>query len=170
MPCNTAHLWYDAIAAEVRMPMLHIVDAVAEELITSLGERAGEPLRIGLLGTTATLAGQLYARRAALDARSAHWRWVQPSTLEQSDLVEAGIAAIKAADLPRGGALIGQALDALAQRGVDAVVHACTEVPLVLDARRCAGLVAVDSTAALARLTVRRALAGRRAAAPSPLP
>lgn len=170
MPCNTAHLWYDAVACEVRMPMLHIVDAVAGELLALLGERAHGATRVGLLGTTATLEGRLYPRRAALDARTAHWRWVQPTPQEQTELVEAGIAAIKAADLQRGGALIGQALDALVRRGVDAVVHACTEVPLVLDAQRCAGLVAVDSTAALARLAVRRALQGRRAAAPPPLP
>ena len=84
--------------------------------------------------------------------------------------MEAGIADIKGADLRRGGALIGRALDALVKRGIDAVVYACTEVPLVLDAQRCAGLTAIDSTAALARLTVKRALAGRCAAAPSPLP
>lgn len=170
MPCNTAHLWYDAIASEVRMPMLHIVDAVDEELLACMGERANGPLRVGLLGTSATLAGQLYPRRAALDTRTAHWRWVQPAPHEQSELVEAGITAIKGADLERGADLIARALDALVQRGVDAVVHACTEVPLALDAQRCAGLIAVDSTAALARLTVRRAWADRRVAAPLPLP
>jgi aspartate racemase len=169
MPCNTAHLWYDAVASEVRMPMLHIVDAVAEELLASAGERANGPLRVGLLGTSATLFGQLYPRRAALDMRTAHWRWLQPTAQEQRELVEAGIAAIKGADMERGAMLIGQALHALVQRGVDAVVHACTEVPLVLDAQRCAELIAVDSTAALARLTVKRALADRRAAVPRPL-
>jgi aspartate racemase len=169
MPCNTAHLWYDPIACEMRTPMLHIVDAVAEALIVALGARAHGPLRIGLLGTTATLAGQLYPRRAALHAGTTHWRWVQPSREEQSELVEAGIAAVKGAELDRGAVLIGQALDALVRRGVDAVVHACTEVPLVLHAQRCAGLVAIDSTAALARLTVRRAWQDRRAAAASPL-
>lgn len=169
MPCNTAHLWYDAIASEVRVSMLHIVDAVAEELLATLGERANGPLRIGLLGTTATLAGQLYPRRAALQASTAHWQWVQPSGEEQSELVEAGIAAIKGADLRRGATLTGQALDALVRRGVDAVVHACTEVPLVLDAQRCGNLIAIDSTAALARSTVRRAWQDRRAAVPPPL-
>lgn len=26
IPCNTAHLWFDAIQAEIAIPMLHIVD------------------------------------------------------------------------------------------------------------------------------------------------
>lgn len=48
--------------------------------------------------------------------------------------------------------------------GVDAVVHACTEVPLALE-----GVVldvpASDSTAALARLAMRHAIAAAAAAA-----
>ena len=58
IPCNTAHLWYDQIAAATRLPVLHIIEAVIDDL-----RRLGLPKgRIGLMGTAATLKLGLYQR------------------------------------------------------------------------------------------------------------
>ena len=159
MPCNTAHLWYDDIADDLAIPLVHIVDAVVEDLFEQLGSPAAGPVRVGLLGTGATVAGELYPRRAARTGRAASWRWVLPAPEAQARL-EAGIAAIKGSDLERGTALIEAALEALQRQGIDAVVYACTEVPLALGAAPRAGVASSDSTAALARLTVRLARQG----------
>lgn len=164
MPCNTAHLWYEAISQQLSIPMVHIVDAVVEDLLDQLGERATGTLRVGLLGTTATVTGGLYPLRALQDHRAAHWRWVLP-VQEQQAILEAGIAAVKGSDPDAGRLLVGQAFDALVQQGADAVVFACTEVPLALAGMNLRGVVCSDSTAALARCTVRLATAASRAPA-----
>ena len=57
IPCNTAHLWYDQIAAATRLPVLHIIEAVIDDL-----RRLGLPKGIGLMGTAATLKLGLYQR------------------------------------------------------------------------------------------------------------
>ena len=58
IPCNTAHLWYDQITAATRLPVLHIIEAVIDDL-----RRLGLPKgRIGLMGTAATLKLGLYQR------------------------------------------------------------------------------------------------------------
>lgn len=58
IPCNTAHLWYDDIAAATQRPVLHIIQAVIDDL-RRLGLQQG---RIGLMGTAATLKLGLYQR------------------------------------------------------------------------------------------------------------
>jgi aspartate racemase len=156
MPCNTAHLWYDEIAPAVSVPMAHIVDAAVEDLCEQMGERANGALRVGLLGTDATIAGQLYPLRAARDNRALNWQWILPLPSTQATL-QAGIAAIKGADAARGTELIERALEALRAQGVDAVVYACTEVPLALGSQPRDGVACCDSNTALAKLTVRLA-------------
>jgi aspartate racemase len=159
MPCNTAHLWFDAVALQLSVPLLHIVDAVVEDLLAQLGGRAAHA-RVGLLATAATVAGGLYPQRAAQDARAQHWQWVLPDAEEQS-VLQAGIADVKGGQLARGTERVGRVRDALVRRGIDAVVYGCTEVPLALGGTAPAGLCCSDSTAALARLTVRRAAGPR---------
>lgn len=162
MPCNTAHLWYDEIVRTVRTRMLHIVDAVVAELASRLHVTPSRPLRVGVLGTAATASSGLYPGRATRHAIAQQWRWVLPHSEDQSQLVEAGIAAVKSGDMARARSLMARAQDALARRGVDAVVHACTEVPLAL-AGESAPVPVCDSTDALAQLAVREALGFRDA-------
>lgn len=70
-------------------------------------------------------------------------------------LVLPGIDLVKAGQTMQGGQRVAKAVQALLDRGAGAVVLACTETPLALDAvqsplrARC-----VDSTAALARACV----------------
>lgn len=157
MPCNTAHLWHEAVAQQLQVPLLHIVDAVIEDVLVRLHGAAGaRPLRIGLLGTEATAAGRLYPSRAMLDARARTWQWLQPPAGAQGRLQD-GIAAVKRADLRAGREAMLLAFDALLGLDVDAVVYACTEVPLVLAHGFDPPVPVSDSTAALARYTVRRA-------------
>lgn len=145
MPCNTAHLWYEPLREALGLPMLHLVDAALDEAAEHVGP--GEPL--GLLATEATLASGLYTARQPGAARP----WCLPTAQEQDGWVTPGIGAVKAGDLARGAALLGQAAMALAARGARALVLGCTEVPLVLDDSN-APVPVVDPTAALARRCV----------------
>jgi aspartate racemase len=149
MPCNTAHLWHEAVARAVQVPVLHIVDPVLQALETALPGAA----RVGLLGTAATVQGRLYPQRSAQAARQ--WEWLVPEDREQHALVDAGIQAVKAGRLAQGGALLEQAARSLVARGAQALVLACTEVPLVLQP---GAVPAFDATQLLAEATVRWAL------------
>jgi len=140
MPCNTAHLWFDAVQAALGLPMIHIVDAALDEAAVCDGP-------VGLLATDATLASGLYVNRRR------HRPWLLPTAGEVRDCVMPGIAAVKAGRLAEGGERLAAAAHALARRGASALVLGCTEIPLVLDAGRAA-LPVIDATAALARRVV----------------
>ena len=150
IPCNTAHLWFDAVQDALELPMLHLVDAALDAAAATVGHDA--PL--GLLCTQTTLASGLYVNRAP------RIRWVLPTPSEMRDQVMPGIAAVKAGELVRGGELLVAAAQALAQRGAQALMLGCTEVPLVLGQAN-APLPVIDATAALARRVVAWSLAQR---------
>jgi len=141
MPCNTAHLWYDELQAELGLPMIHLVDA-------ALAEAAAHGGRIGLLATDATLASGLYVNRAG---GAVQWLW--PTAVEMLEWVMPGIEDVKAGRLDAARTKLRCAGHALARRGAAALVLGCTEIPIVLD-DATAGLPVVDATAALARRAV----------------
>lgn len=155
MPCNTAHLWFEPLARSLGLPMLHLVDAALDEAEAAIAPGAA----IGLLATEATLASGLYTGRGA--PRS----WLLPTAEEIAALVAPGIAAVKAGDLSLGAGRLAAAAAALAQRGAQAIVLGCTEIPLVLDDAR-SPVPVIDATAALARRAVAWSLAQRAALSP----
>jgi len=140
MPCNTAHLWHARLAAQVSLPLMHIVDAVDAEL--------GTLRKVGLLGTTATLTNGLYQRHPGMDRH-----WVLPDMEVMRDLVMPGIAAVKVGDMLAAARLLRSAARKLASNGAEAIVLACTEIPLALTADDVPVRM-VDATFALARHTV----------------
>lgn len=145
MPCNTAHLWYDRLAARTALPIMHIADAVDHEL--------GSVRRVGLLATTATLQYRLFPARLG-EARE----WLYPDPFELENFVMPGIAAVKAGNLARGRSLLGEAAKRLAARGAEVLVLGCTEIPLVVESGDV-DVPLVDATRALARHTIASARA-----------
>ena len=140
MPCNTAHLWHARLAGRLSVPLLHMVDAVNAEL--------GTAQQVGILGTTATLRHGLYQQHPGSGRE-----WILPDESEMTSLVMPGIAAVKCGDLAAGRRLLRSAARKLASRGAEAIVLACTEVPLVLAADEVPVRM-VDATFALARHTI----------------
>ena len=147
MPCNTAHFWFQDLAADCPVPFISIVDACVAELVPMLNAGGS----VGLIATRATLAGRIF------DAplMQAGYNLRVPDDESMDRLVLPGIELVKAGQTPQAGPLIEQAVRSLLQEGADAVVLACTETPVALDAvqsplrAKC-----VDSTAALARACV----------------
>lgn len=147
MPCNTAHYWHAQLAEGCPVPFLHIADAVRDEL-AALDVRGRD---VALIATRATLAGDVYG--AAF--RALGCRLQVPTDAEHEARVAPAIAAVKRNAVADAGRLIEPVVAALVERGSRAVVLACTEVPIALDAigsplrASC-----VDSNAALARACV----------------
>lgn len=142
IPCNTAHAWYGEIAAGVRIPVLHIVDAAIAQIPPALREQP-----IGLLATRGTLRSAVYQNRQA------GLRWVLPSEQSMSSHVMPAIRAVKANEYLTASAFLAGAIAALLSQGVGAIVLACTELPLA-HAGQDYGVPLIDATDALARSAV----------------
>lgn len=146
IPCNTAHGWFEAMRAATNLPILHIVDAAAEDL-RRVGVREG---RIGLLGTAATLEMGLY--QARLGARG--YGCILPEPAEMDALVTPAIAMVKANRVAEAHAPAAEAARRLAGRGAAAVVLGCTELPLAVAAGPALPFPAIDTIDALARAAI----------------
>ncbi len=165
MPCNTAHLWHAALAAELPVPFLHIADAVAAQLREVRSETGGAVRKVGLMGTTATLASRLYQDRIA-DLSGGGFEWVLPTGNEMTSNVMPGVAAVKRDEISAARALLLPVAQRLAEQGIDALVLGCTEIPLAItqaDVAQASGgesscLRVIDATDALACATVDAAL------------
>jgi aspartate racemase len=146
MPCNTAHLWYDDLVAGCAVPFVHIVDAVAELFPAGAHE-------FGIIATQATLRARVFERRLA--RRGIVLAAPDEATYDRA--VQPAIEAVKRGATEEGGRLLEPVIATELERGAAAVVLACTELPIALDAiasplrARC-----IDSTDALARACVRR--------------
>ncbi len=147
MPCNTAHYWYEELAADSPVPFLSIVEAGCDA--AQRDSPAGGVIAIA--ATRATLAARVFdaplMRRGLIPL-------VPGDALLDQWLLPA-IAAVKAGQVQRAGQLLEKALRAFVDQGATHVLLACTELPIALAATdgvlsdRC-----IDPSRALARATV----------------
>lgn len=145
IPCNTAHVWYEEIAARAGVPVLHIVRAVLDEL-RECGLSGGV---VGLLATTATVQAGIYQatlREAGLECR----------VPVDDTQVMTGIRAVKAGELALARDLFAGLVRELLANGCDLVVLGCTEIPVALDGIVDLAAHTVDAGAALARAAIHR--------------
>jgi aspartate racemase len=159
MPCNTAHAFAEAIvAAAGDVPFLDLI----ETTVAATRARLPSARAVGLLATDGTLDGRIYH-----DAYAAAGLEALAPTVDDQRRVMAAIYAVKRG---RAGAEDAAALRDVAARlaaaGAEAVVAACTEVPLLLHdgdvvvAGRSVPIIA--STDELVARTVTVATAGGR--------
>ena len=146
IPCNTAHGWFDAMQAATRLPILHIVEAAADELLR-LGIGAGP---IGLLATRGTLAMRLYQQR--LEDRG--YDCIVPPEEEMARVVMPAIDLVKANRVAEAHAPLAEAAHRLVARGARAVVLGCTEIPLGIQAGPPLPFPVADTIDALARAAI----------------
>lgn len=145
MPCNTAHAFAAAITAAVRIPLVGMIG----EALDAAARRLPQARRLGLLAADGCRAARLY--ETAMQARG-----LEPVTTDAEGQAAfmALLGRIKAGeqgDAARGG--MRRLGEALVGRGAEAVIAACSEVPLVLADGELSRPV-IDSTAALAEATV----------------
>lgn len=152
IPCNTAHAFVPRIIDRVGLPIVHMIGEVAQHLTTL----SPQVRTAGLLATTGTVRAGLYQEwldRSGIEL-------VLPDVDSQNAEVMAGIRAVKAG--VRDGAataLLTRAARRLADRGAQAIIAGCTEIPLGLPAE-AVEVPLVDPALALAQALVRRTRAG----------
>ncbi|EDZ99398.1 aspartate racemase [Burkholderia sp. H160] len=158
IPCNTAHAFVERIRPALRVPVVNMPGCTADYLRETFpGLR-----EVGVLATSGTLASRVYEQ--ALDARG--FVQVAPSAAAQARLMN----AIYGPHGAKAGHTSGEccddlaaAVDDLVAQGVQVIVLACTELPLLLrePVLACPGgrvVRLVDPTDVLARRCVEYAL------------
>jgi aspartate racemase len=144
MACNTTHKIYDAVAASVDVPVLHIADAAAERIAAD-GRRT-----VALLGTRLTMtephiAGRFEARGINIAPVAAGW----VNEVDRIIFEELAVGRIVRDSQRKLKTLITE----LAKQKVQAVVLGCTELVLVVDVRANV-LPVYDTTAIHSRAAV----------------
>lgn len=146
IPCNTAHLFFDRIVEAVHVPVLHIADETVEEVL----RRFPEVRTVGVLASTATTRLRLYHDKLEAQGLIA----ISPAEADQ-EILQSVIFSVKAGD--KGPAVrekIRGVAERLTAQGAQALLTACTELPLVLQDGQ-ASVPVVDPTQALAVAAVR---------------
>jgi len=142
MPCNSAHIYYDQLAAGIDVPLLNMIEIAVQSLPPTA-------TRIALLAARPTVEANLY--QAAL--RTAGRECVVSESLQRH--VDHLIGFIKASRDRRVAVQNWQdLLEALVRDGLDAALIACTDLNAVQPSSRD-GIAILDATECLARRAVR---------------
>ena len=156
IPCVTVHFFLPQIQAGSPLPVLSIIDAVAEVIQRDFHETK----TVGLLGTVATVESGLFQKRLARETIDT----LVPDSAQQSKIV-AAIKDIKDTRPSRTQSEITndliEAARSLIDRkpdGADAIIAGCTEIPLALGQEHLP-VPYFDSLTILARAAIR--FAGR---------
>lgn len=146
-PDNTIHQALPHIEARLPIPWLHIAEAVAAEA-AARGFR-----RIGLTGTQWLVDSEVYPQKLA--ARGLDY--VRPDPAERAGINRFIMdELVKGVRSPEAIAYHQKVIGGLKQKGCDAVVLGCTEIPLIIDDGN-SPLPTLDSTRLLARAALKRA-------------
>ena len=152
---NTGHKVYDAVSANVRVPLLHIGDATADRLV------ADGRNRVALLGTRFTMT-EPYVR-SRLESRGIGLVPIDQGWMREVDRIifdELAAGRVVRDSQRKLKTLITE----LAKQKVQAVVLGCTELVLAVDVRANV-LPVYDTTAIHARAAVEWMLAEEEASA-----
>ena len=118
--CNTAHYYYDTVQAAVDIPVIHMIDAVLDDI------RKNRPdcKRVGILASPAIKITGIYEERFA----PAHIEIIFPDAGFQQQLFDVirGVKAGKQTDLLHPA--YANVCRHLAQKGAAVAIVACTEL------------------------------------------
>jgi aspartate racemase len=151
IPCNTAYVFGASVAAAVSIPLLSIIDVTVD----AIAARDTSISAVGVLATDGCLQAGVY--QEALQGKS--MRAVLPDDDETASFMTL-VGKIKAGNKSEAvAARMRELCNALIDRGAQAVIAGCTEIPLVLDDTMLS-VPLISSTDVLAQETVRLALSG----------
>lgn len=151
--CNAAH-WYQArIEAAVGIPFLSMPEAVVASLAAG---RYGRIASCAILATDGGLRSQVYQRALATAGINA----IEPAPAVVERMMRVTDAFNSGRPLNDGTDEIHAIITALAAEGAQAVIAACTEIPLIVSTAG-APLPIIDPSAALVEAVIEHALSRR---------
>lgn len=148
-PDNTIHQAFDLVVKKSPIPWLHIAEEVAKEA------KRQSFTCLGVLGTRYLMEGPVYhkLKEVGID-------YAIPDKKDRTrinDIIFDELVYGKF--LPESRTYINQVIHALKEKGCDAVVLGCTEIPLLVIPEE-SPLPVLDSTRLLARAALKRAVGG----------
>lgn len=145
MSCNTAHYFYDDIAKEISIPLLHMPRETAKA-----AKKAGVR-RAALLATSGTVKTNVYADAFRLEAPEIEL--LTPNEAGQELVMQLIYDGVKKGrrDYPTEGIL--SVIHELTSRGAQTFILGCTELPLAFENGQISA-PALDPTLVLARAAV----------------
>ena len=144
IPCNTAHFWFHELNKHNRI--IHIVDSVAESLrdVNVFGT-------IGVMGTQATIELGLYQYKL----NKLGWDCIVPTKEEMDIKVQPAIDLIKSGKIIESQSLLVEVMHTLIDRGAQAIVLGCTELPLAIRIVEEEGVPIVNSIDSLVKAAIK---------------
>jgi aspartate racemase len=146
-PDNTIHQAFDLVVEQSPLPWLHIAEEVAME-----ARRRGYH-RLGILGTRYLMEGPVYPEKLA-DMYLAYSIPEQEERKRINEIIFDELVSGLFREESR--AFFNQVIERLMDKGCDAVVLGCTEIPLLIREEN-SPLPILDSTRLLAKAALRKA-------------
>lgn len=158
IPCNTAHSpkIFDIVTQNIpsTIKLLHIV----EETGRFFSENYPEIKKVGILSTNGTYFAQIYPKVLAKFGVEAF----HPSKEKQEKLVhpaiydtEYGVKAFSNPVKKKAEKNLMKAAQYLIKKGAEAIVLACTEIPLAIRENKIENVMVVDATEILAKALIK---------------
>lgn len=122
MPCNTAHYFYPKMAKSISMPFICIFLATAKK-IKSEGFK-----KVGFLATETTIKYRSYDR----DFEKNGIELILPDKNDQEKLTEIIVNILAGLKLGSDRQFLIQIIKRLKEKGAQAIVLACTDLPILL--------------------------------------
>jgi len=149
-PDNTAHQGLDIVRAQSPAPWLHIAEEVA---VVAAKKRFR---RLGILGTRYLMEGPVYPARLAEPEIASEIPDAADRERINRVILDELVQGVVTEDSRK---YFQEVIEKLGTRGCDAVVLACTEIPLLIS-QADSRLPTIDSTRTLARAALREATRG----------
>jgi len=148
IPCNTAHYFLLSIQGSVKIPILNMIEETAKET----RKKISLIQKVGLLASAGVYETKIYHQHF----KKFNIEVISPEEKDKEKIMKV-IYAVKAGDLSekvkKNIILIAQKL---IDKGVEAIIAGCTEIPLILK-EGDVSVPIIDPTQALAKAAVRKA-------------
>lgn len=149
IPCNEAHIHYDAVQAAVNIPIVSMI----EEAVLAAARFKPSVKKVAILAWHKTLAAGIY-QKAVKDQDMEPLAPFEDELPPITELIQAVKANSVTAQIKTAAVDIG---NALIERGAGVIILGCTELPIALS-QKDFSVPVVDATQALADAAVRMAL------------
>lgn len=123
IPCNTAHYFYDDLAAGTSLPILSIIQETVKRVESTV--RSGDT--VGLLATDGTLRSGVFQRQL----EAAGYKTAEPTPEEQRDVVMSLIYDRVKQGLPYDPQPFLELGARMHARGCDVIIVGCTELSVI---------------------------------------
>jgi aspartate racemase len=146
LPCNTAHVFIDALRNSVNIPVLSII----EETVKILKSRG--VVKVGLLATPATIKNKLFDKRISL---------VKPNKINQKQMGLIINDILRNKNIDKNRTELLTIINSVAKKS-DALLLACTDLQLLIPEKEINGVAVFDTMQILADVCIKEIIDDRR--------